>query len=188
MNNNQSNFPRVTEILQTVGLIDMSKINPAVLIAAQKFGIAVHRACELWDKNNLNVEKLSPEIVPYLNSWKKYLEQNNIKYSLEEVEKRLYSTKLMFTGKPDRFCFVGNTLHITDIKVSNVIYPATSIQLAAYEILILENFPKKCYVKRKSVLLSQDGYKIVEHKNPADKTIFLSALNIYNWRKNNLWV
>ena len=183
----QSNLPRVTEILQAVGLIDLSKVNPAVLSAAQKFGTAVHRACELFDKNNLNLKTLSQEIVPFLNAWKRFCEDYNLKFNEHEIEHRFVS-KLNFTGKPDRYYFTGNTLNIIDIKCSNIIYPATSIQLAAYEILILENLQKKCYVKRKSVLLIGDNeYKVVEHNNFTDKSVFLSSLNIYFWRKNNLW-
>ena len=182
----ENNFPRVTEILQGAGLTDFSHVPVYILEAAQKFGTAAHKACELWDLGTLNIDTLSAPLIPRLEAWKKF----KMDYKIDEfmaIEERLQSAKWQFRGTPDRIYQVNkNTVAIYDIKTAETILPAVAIQMAGYQILAEENYKTKKII-RWSIQLKDDGtYKIDQFTNPHDKSVFISALNIYRWRKENL--
>ena len=178
---NNDNLPRVTDIIREAGLSDFSKVRASILIPAQEFGSAAHKACELDDLGILDIDTLSAPLLPYLEAWRKFRKDFNFSFVKDEIERQLVSTKWNFKGTPDRIARADNLL--VDIKTSTVIYPSVAIQCAAYAILAEENGMK--IKKRFCVQLKESGYSITPYSDISDKTIFLSALNIYNWRKKH---
>jgi hypothetical protein len=174
-------LPSVTQILRGVGLIDFSHVPPERLEASMKFGTAVHRACELYDFNNLDEASLDPALRPYLDAWIKC--RKDTMMIIEAIEEKVVSVKYRFAGMLDRRV-VMDKCGILDIKTSVDISPATKLQLAGYELAYNEmagNKNRSC--RRWVVLLKDDGtYKIEEHKNKGDANIFLSVLSIYNFK------
>jgi hypothetical protein len=176
-------LPRVTAILRESGLSDFSKVNASVLIHAQEFGSAAHKACELDDLGILDMDKLSAPLLPYLEAWRKFRKDYNLSFVRDEIERHLVSTKWNFQGTPDRIARADNIL--VDIKTSTVIYPSVAIQCAAYTILAEENGMK--IKKRFCVQLKEDGYSVTPYNEISDRTVFLSALNCYRFKqKHNL--
>lgn len=180
---------RVTEILKGAGLVDFSSVNETVLEAASNFGIAVHKATELWDKGTLDINSLSEPLIPYLEAWKKFRKDYNIDYKPEEIERKLYSKKWDFEGTPDRDPKeIKGEFVLPDIKSSTTMLPSVAIQTAAYQALYEENFDYKIKQRWGIQLLPDGTYKIHIYKNLSDNTIFFSALNVYRWKKENgLW-
>lgn len=175
------NLPRVTQVLREVGLIDFSNVRQDVMERAQLFGTAVHKATELDDLGTLNMEILSKPLLPYLEAWRKFRKDYNLKFVRDEIEQHLVSTKWNFQGTPDRIARADNIL--VDIKTSAAVYPSVAIQCAAYAILAEENGTK--IKKRFCIQLKEGTYSVTPYNDISDKTIFLSALNIYNWRKKH---
>ena len=175
-------LPGVTKILREAGLIDFSRVRPGVMAAAQQFGVAVHKACELFDKGILNIDILSKPLIPYLDGWAKFKKDYGLYFIADEIEKPVYSLKWGFIGTPDR---IGAS-NMFEVKSNTQMQPATAIQTAAYDIAYEEMTGKK--IKRRwGVQLNDKGtYKITEYKEKTDRSIFLSALQVYKWKEKNL--
>lgn len=179
-------IPGVSRILQGAGLIDFSKVPIDRLEAALNFGTAVHRACELYDKNDLDETSLSEELIPYLNAWKKF--RKDTKFKIKAIEEHVLSTRLRFAGTLDRRGLLYDRHVIIDIKSSVDFHPAAAIQTSAYKEAYNEDKkPKDKVLDRYSVLLKPDGnYKVVQYKDKNDFNIFVSSLNLWNWKERNL--
>ncbi len=177
-----STYPRVTEILKEAGLIDMSMVNADILERACLFGSAVHKACELKDTMKLDYESLDKALLPYLAAWVKFKEDYIVDFVGDQIEEQLISEKWKFRGTPDRWCLIGKSLTVIDIKTSTAILPSTAIQTAAYSILVEEHTGKEVK-QRWCVKLEEGKYKIEPYRNSQDKTVFLSALNLWHYKK-----
>lgn len=177
-------IPGVSEILTGAGLVDLSQIRPDVLESARKFGKAVHTACELWDKNDLNIDILSAPLIPYLEAWKKFIADYDVVLGVSE--KIVYSAKWRFAGTLDRLGFANNKLTLIDIKSGSTIQPATALQTAGYKIAY-EEMTKLKIKQRWIVQLNEDGYKITECKEQSDESVFIGTMQVYQWlKKHNL--
>jgi len=176
---------RVTEALQSAGLIDFSRVREDIMERAQAFGTAAHKACELHDKGSLNFASLSGPLIPYLEGWKKFLKDYNITIDPNEMEKRFVSKKWGFSGTPDRWPLIGRKRTVVDIKTCTVMYAPTAIQTAGYQILLEETGIK--IHQRWGVQLNEKGtYKVEPYTDPADRTVFLSCLNVCKWKGRKL--
>lgn len=172
-------LPRVTEVLAGVGLSDFSKVPIDILEASSHFGTAVHLATQLDDLGTLDIAELSEPILPYLDAWRKFSKDYNLMFEKDEIEVSLVSTKWNFRGTPDRIAKPEGVL--VDIKTGSSIYPSTAIQCAAYAILAEANGIR--IKKRLCVQLKERGYTVTPYNDASDKSIFLSCLNIYNFKK-----
>jgi hypothetical protein len=178
------NVPGVNEIIEACGLVDFSAVPEEQLEAARKLGNYVHQATALWDKDDLVVETLSPGLIPYLEGWKLFLSDFNIKFAAEQIERRLYSRKWGFAGTTDRDPVeIGGRMTLIDLKTSTSMLKTYALTTAGYKILQEENYGK--IKQRWGVQLLPTGkYKIHIYDNPTDESVFLSCLNVYNWKKN----
>ena len=175
--------PGVSEILQSAGLVDFSAIPSERLKAAQRFGTAVHRACELADRETLDESSLDPALLPYLTGWEIFRQEYELSFTA--IEAQLYSPLYRFAGTIDRIgkWRIDDSPLIIDIK-SGVDSPVISIKMAAYELLARGALGIKGKIRRLAVYLNdRGGYKIQEYKEKNDSMVFLSCLSVYNWRK-----
>jgi hypothetical protein len=178
-------LPRVTGILQAEGLIDFSRVPDRIMKPAQEFGTAFHLARHLFDKGTLDEQSLSDPLKPYLAGYKLFKKDFGFKVSISESEQQFISEKYGFKGTPDLWPVIKGKRTLIDTKTSTNMYPATAIQTAAYQILLEEAGIK--IQARWGVKFSENGlYKIEPYTKLSDKTTFLSALNVYNWKKENL--
>ena len=65
--------PGVSEIIEGAGLTDPNAQKYYTKFHADR-GTAVHKACELYDKGILDEDSLDPEVVGYLEAYKKFTE------------------------------------------------------------------------------------------------------------------
>lgn len=167
--------PSVTQILSGVGII----ANPFYSDYGADRGTKVHRATELYDRDNLDEDSLDPVLRPYVESWARFRAEKDFVPSL--IEKRLYAQTYGFCGTVDRVGKFNGVETVVEIK-SGSPEPWHKIQLGGYRLLLNLN-SIKC-VSRISVYLSDHGYKVVLHTNAHDDSLFLSALAVYNFKKN----
>jgi CRISPR/Cas system-associated exonuclease Cas4 (RecB family) len=171
-------IPSVSEILQSSGASDFYFVKPEVMERAQKFGTAFHRVAHLMDQEKL--KSYDPNMEPWIAKLKLWIEVAKPSWTI--MEQSLGSV-MGFAGTPDRFgCFSGHANVILDYK-TGAYSPAHAIQTAAYQILIEESLKLK--VKQRFTLyISDEKYNLIEHKDKNDKSIFLSMLQVYNWKKS----
>jgi hypothetical protein len=178
-------IPSVTRILADTGIYDYKGVPPEVMEAARLFGQACHRLTELYDLETLDMVTVNTPLIPYLTAWQKFRADFKVVIYPSWIEKPICSYKYQFGTIPDRICSIGNKVTLVEVKSTATIQPAVGIQLAGQEIAVEENYGK--VRQRIAVQLKSDGtYSIKEFKNPSDKSIFISALNLWRWREENL--
>lgn len=165
--------PGVTSILES--LTDYSFVDADVLKAAADFGTAVHLACELDDKDDLDETSLDPEITPYLRGWRKFCRGHNAKW--EAIEERVFNQTLWYAGTLDRRGEIDGVRAVVDIKTCSALYPSVGPQLAAYA----RAHPTGGLLRRFAVRLYPDGYELKEYTDPTDWPVFCSLLTIQKW-------
>lgn len=170
--------PSVTQILQEVGLIDFSAVPKEVLERASNFGTAVHKTTELFDKKNLDFSSVSNAIIPYLDAWDQFAKTYQIEFLA--IEKMFYSAKYDYCGTIDRIVY-SNLLKkeiLLDIKTTTSISPVAHLQTAGYAIGI-----DKPNISRMIIQLKENYFRAVLCDSITDTAYFLSALNVWKWKK-----
>jgi len=171
-------IPSVTQIIQDAGLTNFDNVNKELLDYKANIGRKVHTATELWDRGTLDGEGLHPILKRHLDGWIKFNKDFN--FEPIKIEIRLFHATYRFAGRIDRIGMIDKDETLVEIK-SGGKQKVHEIQTGGYELLWCQD--KKKIKRRIAVYLSEDGYKIEEHKNPNDKNIFLSALTITNYKK-----
>lgn len=131
---NKDQYPSVTTILSP--FIDFSKIPPDILEYAKQRGTAVHLFAE---NHSLGLWQPLPDddSGPYCEKFKMWFDENVEQVIL--VEKRLYSAKFQYQGKPDIYCRIKNLgLTIVDYKNPVQVSKTWAAQVAAYFNLVAE--------------------------------------------------
>ena len=118
----------VTQILKEAGLIDSTWFTPE---AAER-GTFVHTACALYDRENLDFERLDERLVPYVSAWTKFRKDSGIVPTI--IETQYFSAKHGFAGTVDRLWFNGKHIVVGDLK-SGALPSWLPIQLGGYSLL-----------------------------------------------------
>jgi len=174
-------LPSVTTVIDSV-LTDWSKIPRDTLEYARQRGTAVHTACELWDLDDLDEDTLDPAIAPYLIAYRSFLVDSG--FVPEVIEQRLVHRAFGFAGTLDRIGTLNGRRALIDLKSTEATVPSVGPQTAAYK--AMAETPGGKIDGRYALLLRKNGtYRLIPCKDQSDWSIFMSALNIYKWRKNN---
>jgi hypothetical protein len=172
----EKNIPGVSEIINSVFPFTGSGL---AVERASNFGSAVHKAIELDIKGVLDWSTVDDAIKPYLEQFWKFRTENNILRTQCQTETILSSKKYGFAGTIDII-----EKDVIDIK-SGQKSPRHRIQIAAYRHLVNSNAPAK-YKRQRGLLVYLNGKdeipEVVEEKK-SDFGVFLSCLNIHNFRK-----
>lgn len=176
-------IPGVTSILQP--LLDYSMIPHETLGRAQMLGQAVHRATELFDNDDLDMDSLSAELVPYLAAWQKFRAECD--FHPMGVEQRVHHHVLDYAGTYDRVGLVRGEKAVIDIKKMMTLGPVIGLQLAAYKEAANLSLPAGERITRRYALgLRPDGtYRMQPYNDPHDFAVFASLLTVRNWRKKH---
>ena len=184
---NGLNVPGVNEILIASGISSFDKIPIYLREAGMHFGKVIHKTCELWDNDDLDLDwvienDLNTEykVQPFLNGWIKFRKESGCK--IISIEQMLYS-KRGFAGRLDRVIILNDVYTLLEIKKYVDSKGGTDLQLAGYSILWDENYPAERIKNRIAVRLTPENYQIVPYRNKSDRNDFLLALQMYNLRK-----
>lgn len=174
---------RVPSVTQTLlPLVDYSMVPKETLERARLLGQAVHRMTELYDQDDLDMESLDDELLPYLTAWIKFRHETG--FVPETIETRLYHPTLRYAGTPDRSGIVNRRRAVIDIKKMLTLGPVIGIQLAAYQELYRANGTE--VLDRYALGLRNDGtYRLQPFTDKSDWPVFLSLLTIRNWKEKH---
>ena len=174
-------LPSVTQVMDSA-VTDYAGIPPAILEYKSALGVAVHRACELYDNDDLDESTVDPVVVPYLTAWKTFLSDTHI--GIEWNETQVYSRKYGYAGTLDRFGKIKRVGTLIDIKTVTTLSPATGVQLAGYEQAARDSLALGTMaINRYAVQLRPDGtYRMQKYDDPNDFAVFLACLQIHNFK------
>ena len=142
-------------------------------------GQKIHLATELWDKNKLDEESLDIQIIPYLESWKRFRKDQS--YTPTHIEYQTYHPELMVGTKIDR-------LPLLDLK-SGSPEPWHVLQIGFQrECLKIHKMNENFRMNPMSVYLNPDGgppkikvYKVVEMMEAFK--VYASMLYFIRWKR-----
>lgn len=145
-------------------------------------GSAVHKACELFDKRDLDESTLDPEIVPYLEQYKAFLKVSGAQ--VLRNEEPAYHPTLMYAGTIDRVYLLNGKPVVVDIKTGTP-EPWHGIQLVAYK-LIAETLEHgatamKCY----GLYLTKESYRLIEYKSREHIAAWMAILTLNAWKEHH---
>lgn len=172
---NGIDVPTITQILAAEGFIDKTWYDEA----SRDRGSHVHLACHLDNIGQLDEDSVDDIVAGYLESWRKF--KRTCRYWPQLSEQPLGSDRYWFGGVLDSAGRLNNTSVIVEIKTGEI-EPWVALQTAAQELLLGKPH------KRFGLRLYDTGAiaKLVPFTNSTDRDVFLAALGIYNWKKNNL--
>lgn len=174
--------PSVTEVLSM--LTDWSGVPPALMAAARDLGSHVHEATHLHDIGNLNRWTLDPVLDGYLRGWERFLEETGA--VVVASEQPVYHPKLKYAGTPDRVLWWKDRFVVPDLKSTAAVPTTVGAQTAAYTEAYCEMFKPSKKPLRYCIQLNPDGtYKSIRRDDPADWSLFLSALNVHNFKEKH---
>jgi len=177
-------IPGYSEIAKAEGLVDLSAVDGKILQESADFGKKFHRMTQLWDKKRLDLATLDKQLIPWLETYKRFLKEYKVEIYAEWIEQPIYSTIWKYGTTPDRLGMVNGKLTVAEIKTTTTIHPAVRLQLAAQKIALTEQTGLKI-TKRMAVQFFQDEYKVHPYDSPKDERIWLSAVILYNFKKEN---
>lgn len=153
-----------------------------VMDKARERGEAVHLMTAMFDLGELDETSVPDEIAGYLDAWKLFRMETN--FRPHTVEAMVESRKYRYAGTLDRAGDIQRGPALLDIKATAALPPSAGPQTAAYLQAAVEGNPD--YYKRArrfSVQLRADGtYRLQEHKDKADLSVFLASLTCFLWR------
>lgn len=176
-------IPSVTQVLEAAGLSNLKMVDERILKASCDFGNAVHKTVELHCKGTLDLESLDPILSLYLDGWKNFVE--DFGYVSKGCEFRTYHPLYRYGLTCDQFGeitkgkFIGTA--VGDLK-SGLPYPSHKYQLAGYKLAL--DRTASTFIIYLDPEFEPRGYKVVfASNNKQEQNVFLSALSLYNVRK-----
>jgi hypothetical protein len=167
----------VTEAIRLAGLMgDTSHFTDY----SRDRGTAVHLLTQLDDEGDLDESSVDPALAPYLVGWRKFKAEYRPAWTGIElpVEHPIYP----FCGRLDRVGTINGGRHaVVDVK-SGGSNPSHPVQLAAYQSCL----PKANYLRIVVRLNGEGGYAsdlFGAETYIADLSVFLSAVNLWSWKK-----
>lgn len=177
-------LPGVTAVLDQ--MVDFRFVKEADLERARQLGTAVHVACQLHDERRLDEATVHPVVAPYLAAYRRFIAE--AKPEWHGIEELVYHEVHRYAGTLDRRGSLFGSKAVLDIK-SGAPTATVGLQTAAYlEALYSRIAATADGCKRYALYLRDDETYICEEVKTSranDFRTFLSALNLYNWRKSN---
>jgi len=170
MNDVALDFPHVTSVIKSAGLIDTSFFTEE----HRDKGSAVHAACQYLDEGNLDRFSLVPAVALRLAQYERFLlEMKPVILAIEEV---VINEQERYQGRIDRWLRLGARVGILDIKGVSVC-KSYGVQTAAYA------HAKKGPNARWTLHLHDDKYRLIEWTERSDWDCFRAALVIHHWKE-----
>jgi hypothetical protein len=175
-------FSSVTEILRATG------ITPAIPFASDMdrwYGSAIHKAVELYVKKELGWEDVDPRLMPAVEGFMDFEKLTGFKVT--DSERKLYSSIGNVAGTVDLTgVFPDGKVGVVDLK-SGAVNGAVAIQTAGYAWLLSpwETFHNRPNFKRFGLSLQNGKPKLREFTEGSDYNVWMSAVSVYNWQRNN---
>jgi hypothetical protein len=173
-------LPRVTEILEAVGLgPDFSMVPPHILEAARLRGSAFHEAHEASVYHYLDDTEVSPEVAAYLDGYHKFCTESGYKSIAAEFE--VVHPTWQYRGHPDDLGWLSSRRTILELKTGQLDLESASYQVTAYRLAWNASHPTEPVGTIGVLHLPGDGTGRFHAVNPAEyEQTFLSAFIVYH--------
>lgn len=185
----------VTSILREHKIsADWSKVPAITLVEKREIGRAAHIAAHYFDEGDLAPGSVAPEVCPYLDAWRRFVEEQAFQPFL--LETPLVHPLMRYAGTVDRFGIVQR-LHpsgrpsVVDIKTGDPDDAGAGPQTAAYEQLIRAVFEPdmfgpdvpadlwdEAWTRYSVQLLASGKYKLCTYTQHRDLQRFNWALSL----------
>lgn len=170
--------PGVTTILKPIGG-DFDRIPREVLEYKRSLGKAVHKAIELYEQQDLDLDTLDQEALPFFEAWLKFKQETGFRALL--TEKIVWSAKYRYAGTLDVLgtrSDGANADELLDAKCVWAMSAATGPQTAGYALALKESHAI-AVKKRGGLQLLRDGtYRFHPYTHPMDEQVFKACLSI----------
>ena len=184
LDENDYPVPSTTQALKAAGLISFDHINPRILEHKRQIGTLVHQVTEMFDRGeDLSDYDIPIEIKPYLDGYANFRLDCHFEPDLIEHRQLAECRGMRWGMTTDRTGLICGAQHVIELKCGAA-HPAHGVQLASYDL----GLNGKQRFSRVSVQLSPDfprGYKVHAWEDPADYSVWLSALVCTIWKQNH---
>jgi hypothetical protein len=173
-------YPSVTEVIPPELRPDLSRVPADVLEQARDRGRALHRAIELYERNDLVESSLDPQIRPGFEAYVGFKEQTGFRYEAGEFQVR--SKVWRYIGHPDIRGWFGPVRGLIDVKYVAAFGAAyrtyTALQtIGGYAPAWLEEHPQEPFAEFYALWLRMDGeFRVIRLEKPNAKMIFQACL------------
>lgn len=178
--------PSVTTIMKPLYNFDF--VSELTLEIASKRGVEVHKACEMYDLDDLDESSLDGwKWINYFKAWKRFREESG--YVPHLTEKQVHHPTLKFAGTLDSAGVMNGEEVVIDRKTTASLSSAIGVQLAAYDEALRQEDPKQPKRKRYAVQLRPDGtYRLQPYEKSTDWTTFVALINLKrSGHADHLW-
>ena len=174
-----STLPHVTAVLAECGLIDATWFKDYDM----ERGTATHKACEYLDQDDLQIDSLDDAVMRRVTQYQRF--KNEMRPEILAIEADVRHASLSYVGRLDRVVRLSSVVGILDIKGPSQA-PWTGLQTCAYlRAWNSDAVANPTALRRWSLHLSDDNYKLVEHTSRRDWPAFQAALTLYRWKENH---
>lgn len=174
-------LPSVTDTLDP--LVNYDGVMARVLERKRQIGQALHECIALGDK--LDSDSVDPLVLPYFQAWQKFLSESG--FVPHEHEISGFHQLYQFAGTWDLVGDLNGKLALLDTKTTAVISPVNGLQTAAYKAIRDQGQRRKIQQRFTLQLKPDASYRLQEHDDPRDFSVFLACLTWHNFKcKNNL--
>lgn len=165
----QSNFPHVTSLLKSAGLIDTTFFTDYDLDR----GSALHSAAQFLDEGDLDWSTVHPDVLGRLQQYQRF--KDEVKPVILGIEEHVENKIYQYQGRIDRRVKINGMEGILDLKGPSQSI-AHRLQLSMYA---------ACYdvpLHKWALYLSDDAYRLAEFINRDDWPAARALLNLHHWR------
>jgi len=186
--------PAISPNKVAVWAADMKKKYRTVFKKAGEIGTEVHKWVEDHIKSviesgvrPLPASPTSPEVESAVKAFLEWESVNHVEYLVSE--RKVFSVKHKYAGTLDVIANINGVKTLLDFKTSNYYSDNYALQTAAYRMAYNEELEKERIDNRVVIMLSKEtGMPTVieqpESSYETECSTFLSALNIYQWKKS----
>lgn len=176
-------LPSVTRILSEARIADFSK--PWFTDAVKERGTLVHAAIALDNEGALDYDALDPQLVGYVDGWRKYLAESGA--TVEHFEKAVCDRQTGYAGTLDVIVVEARQngpTYRTVLDIKPALYPSVGPQVAAYARCARQLYETPVVFRRAALVLPGDGtYFRHALTDATDEIVFLAAVRLFHWRQ-----
>lgn len=189
-NNAGREIPSVTQVLDSVGFVDYSRVPREVLENKRKIGDAAHFAIHLFESDDLDLDSVQGEYAGYVLAYMNF--KDEMQWEPEATETsgigKIHNMEFAYTWDGFGRFKSSNTLSkyrtVLELKCTADEEPSWKYQTAAYSITVPK--VKDEHIARVVAHLRPDGtFKPLLYDNPRDVDTFAYSLAIVNAKIND---
>lgn len=168
-------FPHVTDVLARAGLVNTDWFKEYDLSR----GSALHKATEYLDEGTLDWSTVDPIILGRLRQYQRF--KDEVRPAIGPIEKHVEHHAYHYQGTLDRLVSINDRLGVLDIKGPSM-SPWQGVQVAAYAAACPVDGVR---LARWTLHLSDENYRLVEHKDRNDFEVFKAALTLCAFKEKH---